>query len=389
MMPSLLQRRSREVDGPPPRRGVTAPAGHRSATFVALLGIVAVLNVIGLVMVLSASSVTDHYSEGTSWYSFRRQVVWVFAGFIALTVVLRVDYRSWRRWSGVGLGVATAALLLVLVPGIGVERNGASRWLGAGSFTFQPSELAKVAILVYVANLLARRWHLLGELRATMVPTLLVLGMFCALIMLQPNLGTTIIIGSIVMLQLFVAGAPLAPLAGVGLTGAFGALVLALGQAYRRERILAFMDPWADPLDSGYQTIQAGAGMASGGLQGVGLGAGSAKWGFLPETHTDFIFAVIGEELGLIGALLVLGLFVVFGVLGVRTALRAPDPFGTLIAVGVTVWIVVQAVVNIGAVVGALPITGVPLPFVSFGGSSMVVTMGACGLLLNVARQTP
>jgi cell division protein FtsW len=287
------------------------------------------------------------------------------------------------------LGVAVFGLVLVLVPGIGVERNGASRWLGAGPLTFQPSELVKVAVLLYLADLLARRWHLMGDLNATFAPALIVLGGTAALIMLQPNLGTTIIISAIVLMQLFVAGSPLRPLASVSALGALAATVLALSSSYRRERILAFLNPWADPLDTGYQTIQAGAGMASGGIGGVGLGNGRSKWGFLPETHTDFIFAVIGEELGLIGAVLVLALFVAFGVLGLRTALRAPDPFGTLVAIGVTSWIVVQAVVNVGAVVGALPITGVPLPFVSFGGSSMLVTMGACGLLLSVARQTP
>jgi cell division protein FtsW len=333
--------------------------------------------------------VNDLYTEGTSWYSFRRQAVWVLAGFIAMVAVLRIDYHAWRRWAPVLLAVSGITLLLVLVPGIGVERNGAARWLGAGSLTFQPSELAKVAVLLFLADLLARRWHLVGDLHATLVPALVVLGGVALLIMLQPNLGTTLIVGSIVLVQLFVAGAPLLPLGAVAGGGLLGAVVLALGQAYRRERILAFLDPWSDPLDTGYQTIQAGAGMASGGVGGVGLGAGRSKWGFLPETHTDFIFAVIGEELGLIGSLVVLGLFITFGVLGLRTALRAPDPFGTLLAVGVTSWIVVQAVVNIGAVVGALPITGVPLPFVSFGGSSMVVTMAACGLLLNVARQTP
>lgn len=369
--------------------GVRPPAGRRSSAFVALIGIVAVLNVIGLVMVLSASTVNDLYSEGSSWYSFRRQAVWVVAGFVALTATLRLDYRSLRRYSIPMLCVSGTLLALVLVPGVGVERNGASRWLGAGSLTFQPSELAKFAVLVFVADLLERRWHLLGNIHATLAPCLVVMGGAAVLIMLQPNLGTTMIIGSVVMVQLFFAGAPLLPLGSVSMVISVAAGGLALGETYRRERILAFLDPWSDPLDTGYQTIQAGAGLASGGIQGVGLGAGRAKWGFLPETHTDFIFAVIGEELGLVGTVLVLSLFAAFAFFGVRTALRAPDNFGALIAIGITTWIVVQTIVNTGAVVGAMPITGVPLPFVSFGGSSMVVTMAACGVLLNVARQTP
>lgn len=378
--PSIVGRR---------RRAVAPPSGRRSSTFVILIGIVAVLNVIGLVMVLSASTVNDLYQEGSSWYSFRRQIMWVLLGLVAMACTLRIDYRAWRRWSRHLLIASIGTLLLVLVPGVGLSRNGATRWLGAGSLTFQPSELAKVAVLVFVADLLARRWDRMGDLHATLYPVLLVLAVVAGLVMAQPNLGTTIILSSIVMVQLFVAGVPLSPLAGMGAVGTAGALALALSKDYRRERITAFLDPWADPLNTGYQTIQAGAGMASGGVDGVGLGAGRAKWGFLPETHTDFIFAVIGEELGLIGSMVVLSLFIAFGVFGIRTALHAPDPFGSLLAAGLTTWIVIQAVVNIGAVVGALPITGVPLPFVSFGGSSMVVTMGACGMLLNVARQTP
>jgi cell division protein FtsW len=205
--------------------------------------------------------------------------------------------------------------------------------------------------------------------------------------MLQPNLGTTIILGVIVFAVLFVAGTPIKPLAVAGGVLAGLAGLLAVAAPYRMRRLMAFRDPWKDPLNTGYQTIQAQIGTANGGLWGVGLGEGRAKWGFLPFPHTDFIFAIIAEELGLLGALTVVSLFIAFGVLGIRTALRAPDRFGMLLATGVTAWILVQAFVNIGAVVGALPITGVPLPFVSFGGSSLLVLMAAAGLLLNISRQ--
>jgi cell division protein FtsW len=216
---------------------------------------------------------------------------------------------------------------------------------------------------------------------------LVVLGVTGGLIMLQPNLGTTLIVCSIVMIMLFVAGTPMRSLGSIVAIGATGTLALAVAAPYRRSRMLAFLDPWKDPQNTGFQTIQSLVGTASGGLFGVGLGASRAKWGFLPFAHTDFIFAIIAEELGLVGALLVLCLFLAFAVLGVSTSLRAPDLFGMLLAAGVTAWITVQAFVNIGAVLGVLPITGVPLPFVSFGGSSMVATMFATGVLLNVARQ--
>jgi cell division protein FtsW len=214
---------------------------------------------------------------------------------------------------------------------------------------------------------------------------------FCALallIMLQPNLGTTIVIASITFSILFVAGVPMRPLVGWGTAGTFAACVAAMGQSYRRARVLAFLHPWDDRLNTGYQTIQSQVSLASGGLFGLGLGASRAKWGFLPYAHTDFIFAIIGEELGLFGALLVVLLFVALAFLGVRAAVHAPDPFGRLLAIGITTWLSVQAFVNIGAVIGVLPITGVPLPFISFGGSSVLATMAASGILLNVARSS-
>jgi cell division protein FtsW len=223
--------------------------------------------------------------------------------------------------------------------------------------------------------------------RATLRPVVVVLAAMATLLMLQPNLGTTIVLAAIALTLCFAAGAPLGPLAAWATLGISAATALALAAPYRRNRVLTFLDPWADPIDKGYQNIQALVGVASGGLFGRGLGASRAKWGFLPFAHTDFIFAIIGEELGLVGAAVVVGLFVLLVIIGVRVALHAPDRFGLLLAMGVTAWFGVQAFVNIGAVIGILPITGVPLPFVSAGGSSLLFTMAAGGLLLSVARQ--
>ena len=369
----------------PTSRAVTVE--RRSRTFGGLLGVIVALNLLGLVMVLSASSVSALDAYGSSWYIAMRQAIWLAVGTAACVVVARRDYHRWRRWTMPGLALSGVLLGLVLVPGIGMNVNGASRWLGYGPFSLQPSELAKLTVLLFACDLLARRAAWMADLRLTLVPVGVVFASVALLLMLQPNLGTTLVIGAIVLSVLYVAGAPLIPLAGVGISGAVVATGLALAASYRRARVLAFLDPWADPLNSGYQNIQSLVGIAAGGLTGVGIGESKAKWGFLPYAHTDFIFAIIGEELGLFGALVVVGLFVALCVLGAKAASQAPDRFGMLLAAGITAWFGVQAFVNIGAVIGILPITGVPLPFVSYGGSSLVFSMVGAGLLLNVARQ--
>lgn len=363
------------------------PVGRRNDLFLGLFALVVILNLIGLLMVLSASAVDALYEYGSSWYQFQRQFVWLLLGAAVLVVVMRIDYHRWRPFVGWFLLATIALLALVLVPGFGLEVNGASRWLGVGQFRIQPSEIAKLAVLLFAADLLARRSEKVHDWRVTLRPVVFVFAVVAALIMAQPNLGTTLILATIVLVVLFVAGVRLKPLAAAAAGGAALASLAAFTAPYRYRRLMAFRDPWSDPLNTGYQTIQSQVGIANGGLLGVGLGEGRAKWGFLPYPHTDFIFAIVGEEFGLLGAVLVVALFVGVGLLGVRTALRAPDAFGMLVATGVTTWILVQAFVNIGAVVGVLPITGVPLPFVSFGGSSLLVTMAAAGLLLNVARQ--
>jgi len=353
---------------------------------VLLFAVIVVLNLIGSVMVLSASSVTALHKHGSSWYVFKKQLMWQGLGVVVLVLTLRIHYRYWRRLALPLLVVSVGMLFAVLIPGVGVTVNGSSRWLGAGGFSIQPAELAKLAVLLFAADLLARRAEWIDDTGVTLRPVMVVLGVVALLLLAQPNLGTTIVLAAIVFGVLFVAGTPMAPLTAWGVGGASLALLLSVTKPYRRARLFAFLHPWEDPLNKGYQTIQSQVSLASGGWFGVGLGASRAKWGFLPFAYTDFIFAIVGEELGLIGALLVVGLFAALGYLGIRTAMRAPDRFGQLVAAGVTTWFCVQAVVNIGAVIGALPITGVPLPFISFGGSSLLATMAASGILLNVAR---
>jgi cell division protein FtsW len=377
----------------PRRARVSTSVAPRSApprprTFWLLLGLVAVLDVIGLVMVLSASSVNALRAYGSAWIFFERQLLWVGVGALLLIVTMRVDYRVWRRLVVPLLAVTVTLLVLVLVPGLGISVGGSARWLGVGFLRVQPSELAKLAVVVFAADVLTRRADDIRSTRVTVVPVLLVFSVIALLVVVQPDLGTTLVLACIVMAVLFIAGVPLPTMAAVAALAGVATSLAGMTKSYRRGRLLCFLHPASDPGNACYQLRQSLVGLGSGHVMGVGLGASRAKWGFLPNAHTDFIFAIIGEEVGLIGSLLVAGLFVAFAVLGVRAASRAPDRFGALLAGGITAWVVGQAFINIGAAIGTLPVTGVPLPFVSFGGSSLVIAMAATGILINVARQS-
>jgi cell division protein FtsW len=356
-------------------------AAYLTATFLGL-------TLFGLVMVLSASSVSSlHQLADSPFFQFKRQAMWAGIGAVAFIITNRIDYRRLRTVAGPTLLVTIALLVAVLIPGLGITDNGSRRWLGVGGFTIQPSELAKLALIVFVADLLTRRERRMDRPELTVRPVMLVLALLCALIVAQPKLGTPIIMSAVVILMLFISGARMRSLlAWVAVAGAATA-VLAYVADYRRQRLLAFLNPWQDPLGIGLQSIQSQVGIASGGLYGVGLGASRAKWGFLPFAYTDFIFAVVAEEVGLIGASALIGGFLLIAWLGFRTALGAPDRFGTLLAAGITSWLLVQAFLNIGMVLGVLPITGEALPFISAGGSSLVVTLAAAGLLTSVARR--
>ncbi|MEZ5136098.1 MAG: putative lipid II flippase FtsW [Acidimicrobiales bacterium] len=364
------------------------PAGRRSGAFVAIFALVAVLCLTGMVMVLSASSVASIEDYGSPWYQFGRQALWLGVGIVGFVVALRIDYRRWRSWTRYLLWVSLAMLVLVLVPGVGVVVNGARRWLGFGPFTVQPSEFAKLALLLFAADLLARRANRVADPQQALRPVLAVFAMMAVLVMIQPNLGTTIILFVMTFVLLFVAGVPGRQLGLLGLAAAAAGVLFAIIEPYRMRRITAFLDPWSDPANVGYQNIQSAAAIANGGLVGTGVGQGRAKYGYLPEADTDFIFSVIGEELGFLGAMVLLVLFLALGAAAIRVAMRAPDRFGMLVASGIAAWFLFQAVVNIGAAVGVMPTTGVPLPFVSAGGSSLLISLFAAGILCNIARHT-
>jgi cell division protein FtsW len=376
-----------------PRKGnhlrvVARPTGHRSSYFIALFIIVMVLSLLGVVMVLSASAASALDATGSSWYTFERHVMWLSVGLVAMFITLRVDYRRWRHFATPVLMASIALLIVVLMPGVGLTRNGSTRGLGYGSLTIQPAEFAKLALVLFVADLLARPHRASDDLRAVLRPVLILTGVLALLLMRQPNLGTTIVIVGIALGMLFAAGAPLRSLlswTGVAITLAS---FMAFFADYRRERLLGFLDPWSRRDSEGLQTVQSLASIADGRITGVGLGASRGKWGYLPFAHTDFIFSIIGEELGLIGTITVVGLFAALAFVGFAVALNAPDRFGMLLALGITIWLVGQAFINIGVALGLLPVTGLPLPFLSFGGSSLVVTLAACGMLMSVARHT-
>jgi len=351
-----------------------------------LLIVIGALCIVGLVMVMSASSVNALRNYGSSWHFFTRQAIAVVLGAAALWITARVDYHVWRRFAVPALAVVLLMLFLVLLPGVGQVAFGARRWLGVGPLQFQPSELAKLALILFSADILARH----PPSREGPMPLYVVGGataLVALLVIAQPDMGTMMVILGTVAAVLILGGIPWSTfLIGGAVTGVLGTVV-AIAEPYRRQRLLSFTDPFKDKALSGYQVVQSLLGLGTGGIKGVGLGASRAKWGFLPNAHTDFIFAVIGEELGLFGALGVVGLFVALAVYGVRAASRAPDPFGALVAGGITAWLVGQAALNMATVVGLLPVTGVPLPFVSLGGTSTLFGMAAAGIVVNIARR--
>lgn len=346
-----------------------------------------VLGLLGLVMILSSSSASALERYGSAFFFLKRQLLWAAVGVVAAVLVARIDYHRWRKAGWAMLVVAVGGLLLVLHPAIGVRVSGSSRWIGFGSFRFQPSELAKLALLLTAADVITRKQGRLGSVRELALPLGLIAGGVMALVVAQPDLGTTMVLGMILFVLLFAGSVPMRLLGGLGAAGAMSVFALAMSAGYRKERLLSFMDPFGDRLNSGYQAVQSMIALGSGGLAGVGLGASRQKWMYVPNAHTDFIFAIIGEEMGLIGTLGVIGVFVLLAYGGIRVARRAADPFGRLVATGVTAWIVGQAIINMGAVTGMLPITGVPLPLVSFGGSALVFTLTGIGILANIAQQ--
>lgn len=354
--------------------------------FILFLCVLTLLS-IGVIMVFSASEYAALVRYHDTFYFFKRQFFYALLGIAGMFFFLRYDSQNFKRLASPLLAISFLLLVIVLLPGVGHASHGAQRWIAIGPVTFQPSEIIKFGIVVFTAYGLSRQRTPVRGFRG-LLPYLGLAGLAGVLVLLQPDLGTAIALTGTVFIMLFCAGASLASLSSIGVcaVAAVGAAIAI--EPYRMRRFLAFLDPWKDPLGSGFHIIQSLYALGSGGLFGMGLGQGKQKFLYLPEQHTDFIFAVIGEELGLIGTVLVVSLFLVFIWRGLRIALYAPDTFSSLLAAGITSGIGLQAFINIGVVTGSLPITGIPLPFISFGGTSLVFTLAAVGVLLNISRQT-
>ncbi|OBG29344.1 putative lipid II flippase FtsW [Mycobacterium sp. 852002-51057_SCH5723018] len=363
--------------------------GRPMTSFHLIIAIAGVLTTLGLIMVLSASGVRSYDADGSAWVIFGKQVLWTVIGLVAAYIALRVSVRFVRRVAFTGYVITIILLVLVLVPGIGNLANGSRKWFVIAGFSMQPSELAKIAFAIWGAHLLAARRLERASLREMLIPLVPAAVIALALIVAQPDLGQTVSLGIILLALLWYAGLPLrvfvTSLAAVFVAGA----VLAMSAGYRSDRVRSWINPENDPQDTGYQARQAKFALAHGGIFGDGLGQGVAKWNYLPNAHNDFIFAIIGEELGFIGAFGLLALFGLFAYTGMRIARRSADPFLRLLTATTTMWILGQAFINIGYVIGVLPVTGLQLPLISAGGTSTAATLFMIGIMANAARHEP
>jgi cell division protein FtsW len=366
------------------RQAPTAAAvARRNLTL--LLAPTALLTVIGLVMILSAGSISAVEGYGTSFWYFNRQTLYAAAGVVCLVTTARLPYTFWRRAAIPMLVLLLPVMLLTLHPALGSSLYGASRWIDLGPITLQPAEIAKLLTICATAAILSRPWKDLDRPREAFLPLAPLVAVVAGVVMLQKDLGTTVVICGSVFLLLFAAGLRLRHLVWTALGGAAAISYFIFGTAYRKTRLLEAWLNWElDPSGAGWQLRQGLIALGSGGWFGIGLGNSRQKWDYLPNAHSDFVFAVLGEELGLIGALAILSLFGILLFAGVRIAMNAPDVFGRLLAAGITGWIGLQTLINLGAVTGLLPITGVPLPFLSFGGTALVVTLAGVGVVASV-----
>jgi cell division protein FtsW len=372
-----------------PRTRFGAWLGRPMTSFHLIIAVAALLTTLGLIMVLSASGVRSYDDDGSAWVIFGRQVLWTIVGLFACYLALRLPVRLMRRMAFSGFALTIAMLVLVLIPGIGKEANGSRGWFVIAGFSMQPSELTKIAFAIWGAHLLAARRMERATLREMLIPLVPAAVIALALIVAQPDLGQTVSL-SIILLGLFwYAGLPLRVFLSSLFAAIVAAAILAVSAGYRSDRVRSWLNPGQDSQDSGYQAKQAKYALANGGIFGDGLGQGTAKWNYLPNAHNDFIFAIIGEELGLVGALGLLGLFGLFAYTGMRIARRSADPFLRLLTATTTMWVIGQSFINVGYVIGLLPVTGIQLPLISAGGTSSATTLLMIGMMANAARHEP
>ena len=360
------------------------------ASYQLVLGVTSILLGLGLIMVLSASSVFARTTTGDSFYIFKRQLIFAVLGVIGAFVGANIRIDLLRKLVYPFLFVTVGLILATFIPGVGIASHGNRNWLPLfGSFQLQPSEFAKLAIVLWAADLFARKEKLLHRPRHLLVPMIPVTGTLAMLVVGQHDLGTALVLFAVIVGMLWVVGLPGKYMGGVALTISAILLFFVASSPNRVIRMLSFTNPMANADSAGFQSVHGLMALATGGFWGVGLGGGRQKWGTLPEAHTDFILAVIGEELGLVGTFVVIILFGLLAYSGVRIATRTKDPFVRYSAAGITIWLITQAVINIGMVLGLLPVIGIPLPLISYGGSSLLVTLVALGLLVNFAKTEP
>jgi cell division protein FtsW len=363
--------------------------GRPMTSFHLIIAVAGLLTTLGLIMVLSASGVRSYDADGSAWVIFGKQVLWTVVGLIACYASLRMSVRFIRRVAFTGYVVTVILLVLVLVPGIGNLANGSRKWFVVAGFSMQPSELAKIAFAIWGAHMLAARRLERATLRELLIPLVPAAVIALALIVAQPDLGQTVSLGIILLALLWYAGLPLRVFVTSLLAVFVAGAILAMSAGYRSDRVRSWINPENDPQDTGYQARQAKFALAHGGIFGDGLGQGVAKWNYLPNAHNDFIFAIIGEELGFIGAFALLVLFGLFAYTGMRIARRSADPFLRLLTATTTMWVLGQAFINIGYVIGILPVTGIQLPLISAGGTSTAATLFMIGIMANAARHEP
>src|SRR6476619_7517696 len=376
-----------EVRGPRTRFG--AWLGRPMTSFHLIIAVTALLITLGLIMVLSASGVHSYDEDGSPWAIFGRQVLWTIVGLIAFYIALRMPVHLMRGMAFSGFAITIIMLVLVLIPGIGKEANGSRGWFVFAGFSMQPSELAKIAFAIWGAHLLAARRMERASLREMLIPLVPAAVIALALIVAQPDLGQTVSLGIILLALLWYAGLPLRVFLSSMVAVVVSAAILAVSEGYRSDRVMSWLNPGADSQGSGSQAKQASYALANGGVFGDGLGQGTAKWNYLPNAHNDFIFAIIGEELGFVGAVALLCLFGLFAYTGMRIARRSADPFLRLLTSTATLWVLGQVFINVGYVVGLLPVTGLQLPLISAGGTSTATTLLIIGIMANAARHEP
>ncbi|MFA5104346.1 MAG: putative lipid II flippase FtsW [Candidatus Margulisiibacteriota bacterium] len=357
--------------------------GRQKPDYLLLFGVIALV-LFGFLMVFSATTM-ESLQSGDPTYYLKKQFVYLIIGALALFAGYKIEYPVYRKYSAALLGISVMLLLLVFVPVFGRSAGGAARWIDLGFFSFQPSEVVKLAIILYLADALARKGDKITSFWKGIFPLLCVVGFFCALIMAQPDLGTVIVIFMTSVLMMFLAGANFTHLLVLVPPVVLGVLALSYTSPYRWRRIIAFIDPWKDPLGTGFHMIQSLIAIGSGGFFGFGPGNSRQKFLYLPEQYTDFIFAIVCEELGFIGAVFLIFLFIFFISRAIRVCRFAPDTFSRLVAGGLAGYIGLQALINMGVATGSLPTTGIPLPFISYGGTSLVITLFAVGIILNIS----